>query len=111
MSPRRIILIPVALTLVGLSVVFFDSIHTAYLAATGKPRSWVQSSSPMREHPAYIWEHWEDPDLKDSAAIRDLLAILQRELSLDSTSEEIMAHIKRHFQQPVFDSMGAVPAT
>lgn len=65
----------------------------------------------MREHLAYIWEHWEDPDLKDSAAIRDLLAILQRELSLDSTSEEIRAHIKRHFQQPVFDSMGAVPAT
>ena len=65
----------------------------------------------MREHLGYIWENWEDPKLKESSAIRELSTILQSELTGDSTSDEIRDHIRTHFQQPVFVSTGAVPAT
>jgi hypothetical protein len=111
MSRRRTFLSLTALTFAGVFIAFFDSIHTVCSAATGTPRSWIKPSSPMREHLAYVWEHWEDPDLKESAAIQALSAILQRELTADSNSEEIKEHILAHFQKPDFSGTGASPAT
>ena len=111
MPRRRTILSMVGLTLVGMVIVFFDPIHTTYSAATDTPRSWIRSSSPMREHLRYVWENWDDPKLSESAAVRELTTILQAELSKESTSDEIGNHIRAHFQKPVFESMGAAPAT
>ena len=111
MSRRRAILILIGLAIAGGVVAFFDPIRSAYSAVTDTPRSWIKSSSPMKGHLAYVWEHWGDADLKNSDAVRQLSAIVGNELSANSTSEEIRAHIEKHFQRPVFSGMGVAPAT
>ena len=111
MKRKRTILFTICAIILVLGILFIDPLHTCYSAATDSPRSWIKSSSPMKKHLSYVWENWEEPDLKSSDAVRELSSIIKAELPPNSSEEKIRKHIKKHYQKPNFATTGAQPAT
>ncbi|MCB1094014.1 MAG: hypothetical protein R3F19_35110 [Verrucomicrobiales bacterium] len=66
----------------------------------------------MRADLLYVWEHWEDENLENSAAVVALSKYMQGQLNRESTVEDLKRHISEHFESPDFsDASGGLPGS
>lgn len=94
----------------GVCVEFFDPICSVYCSITGTPQSWVKKSSSLRGPIKDVWAQWKRDDLSRTAAVEEISAIVRDELPEGSSDADVREHIKKHFEKPQLQSMGAQPA-
>ncbi len=92
---------------VGIAVLFFKSLSIAYCELTGTPQTWLKRSSPLRSPIRDVWRQWDAGGVADSDAVKTIAEIINRELHVGSSDEEVRKHIRSHFERVSFHPMGA----
>ncbi|MDB4354164.1 hypothetical protein N9Z02_02560 [Akkermansiaceae bacterium] len=104
---HRVLTILALLMIIVISLFFFESNRDRFSDLTDKPRSWLNSSSPMREPFRQLWESWESDNIEDHPAAQKIAKIISEDLPSGSSLEMIQEHIAKHFKEPEVENLGS----
>ncbi len=98
---RRWLFLGVGIVL-AVSALAFQSLVTAYCWFTETPRTQFRRSSKMRAPIRTLFANWETTDdVTGSHAAKSLVAMIERELPIGSTVNEVDDHIRSHYRRGV----------
>ncbi len=92
---------------VGIAVLFFKPLSIAYCELTGTPQNWIKRSSPLRSPIRDVWRQWDAGEVVDSDAVKTISEIVNLELPIGSSDEQVRKHIRSHFERVNFQPIGA----